>query len=315
MLCERIPRPRIEGEFVLIYRPGADVYKGPDSLCFRNGVAYDEWIPNDFSLLRVGDCWHMVGITHPRPAGLASDYDYDGATVHDGEFQLFHAEATGETFASLVYPESFAEREKILWPQDRPGEINEIWAPHLMQYAGGYRIIYSPHDIRAADSRDFVSWQPGRVLFRGEDATARDPFVYCEDGIHYLLYVVQNCILCRTSRDNMQTWDAPFVMYENPFASTDGAPHHASCESPFLLKREGYYYLFWCICDGYCGCYDNRTFVIAARDLRGFRDLAPIAMLSGHAPEIVTDTDGSTWLLSVFYLENGVSAVRLAWEK
>ncbi len=314
MTNERIPRPRVEGSFLPIYRPGAAVYQGPDSIYFRHGNAYDEWITNDFSILKDGDSWHIVGITHPRPPCLISDYDFDGDTVHDAEFQLFHAEAKGSAFSALFHPHSFEEKDILLWPQDRPGETNEIWAPHLMKHADSFRIIYSPHDIRAADSKDFLSWKTGQILFCGEDETARDPFVFCEDDVHYLLYVVQNRILCRTSHDHMQTWDEPFVVYENRFVSADGAPCHAAAESPFLLKRDGYYYLFWCIYDGYCGCYDNRTFVFASRDLHGFLDLAPITILPAHAPEIVTDPDGSTWLLSVFYPENGVSAAKLVWE-
>jgi outer membrane receptor protein involved in Fe transport len=53
-------------------------------------MRYDEWIPNDFSILRDGDTWHMVGITHPKPQGFVDAFNYEDG-VHEAEFQLFHA--------------------------------------------------------------------------------------------------------------------------------------------------------------------------------------------------------------------------------
>ena len=75
------------------------------------------------------------------------------------------------------------------------------------------------------------------------------------------------------------------------------APFHGSMESPCLVKRHGYYYLLWCLYDGRGGCYDGRTFVYAADRLFGWAGTAPVAMLDGHAPEILSQ-NGQDYLIS-----------------
>ncbi len=310
MKREHIPCPKMLGEYVHIYRPLGDTYRAPDAEGYQSGAFYEDWVTNDFSILRDGDDWHMVGITHPRPEKMVDAFDYEG-NIHDAEFQLFHATATAKSFADLMKPAAFEDEAKILAPDVRPEEPNEIWAPHLMKWQDGYRVIYSPQAIRAADSTDWENWTVGNTLFYGDNPAARDPFVYEEDGAQYLLYVDGHSVLCRISRDGMRTWEEPFTVYECLFKRADGGP--AMPESPFLMKRGEYYYLLWCLWDGYNGCYDNRTFVFAAKDLRGMNNRAPLTVLPAHAPEIVTDGD-DTYMLSVFYPENGISAVRLDWE-
>ena len=79
------------------------------------------------------------------------------------------------------------------------------------------------------------------------------------------------------------------------------------------MKRHGMYYLFWSICDGRCGCYDWRTFVFGGKTFDKIDLHAPLTMLRGHAVEIVQDNAGTDYLLSVYYPNNGISAVKLKW--
>lgn len=173
-----IPRPVRRGPYVPVFRPEGDVYEGVDTPSFLKGTFYPRWIVNDFSAVRYRGAWHLIGITHPEPPGMTDEFVYDPATVHEAEYQLFHASARGERFAELMRAGSFTEEPKILYPQMRPGERPDLWAPHALAFHDGIRIVYSPGEIRCADSTDFRSWQTGRVLFRGEDDFARDPFLY-----------------------------------------------------------------------------------------------------------------------------------------
>ncbi len=47
--------PEIDGEYVHIYKPKGDVYNGVDTESFKKGAYYEEWIPNDFSVLKDGN--------------------------------------------------------------------------------------------------------------------------------------------------------------------------------------------------------------------------------------------------------------------
>ncbi len=294
---QKIPRPVRIGEYVPVYQPQPDVYRGESTPSFRTGQIFNTWITNDFSILQDGNTWHIVGITHPKPKGFTDDFHYED-DVHEAEFQLFHCTATAERFGELMYPSSFQDGEKLLYPADRPGESREIWAPHLMKRNGKFEIIYSPGAMRSIATEDFIHFEKSQVLFHGKGDAARDPFVWEEDGVYSFLWLDEDRIRIRTSRD-FQNWDAPKTIYTPPFKG--------SCESPFLMKYDDYYYLFWCLYDGINGCYDNRTFVFAAKSLDGFENQAPITMLDAHAPEIVCD-HGKYYILSVFYPENGICA-------
>jgi hypothetical protein len=304
VMYERIPRPVVVSDFVKIYTPSADIYNGVDTNNFKHGIKYTEWITNDFSPLLIGDTWHIVGITHPRPKSLVDDYNYSPDDVHEAEYQLFHCTASGKRFGDIFYENSFTDREKILYPQSRPGEANEIWAPHMMLHEDKVKIVYSPRNMRVAETTDFKSFKTGKVLFETDSFSARDPYIFLDKDIYYCFYAIDNRTEYRTSRDFV-SWSEAHVLQVNPWIN-------ASNESPFIMKRGKYYYLLWCICDGRCGCYDNRTFVFASDTIDGLADTAPIAMLPGHAPEIITDDSGS-YLLSVYYPENGISAAKIDW--
>lgn len=305
MIREKFFIPELDGEYVHVYQPTPDLYQGENTPSFTKGTRYDEWITNDFSVLHDNGVWHMVGITHPRPRGFVNDFDYDEADVHEAEYQLFHCTATADSFSKIFHEGSFRDCDKILYPSERPGEKPEIWAPHLMKHAGAFQVIYSPQEMRRAETADFKTWKRKAPLFACRDFGARDPFLYCEDGVYYILYTESRLLKYRTSED-AEHWSDEKILQTSLFAECEN-------ESPFLMKKDGVYYLFWTICDGRNGCYDNRTMVYASRTIEGLYRTAPITMLKAHAPEIIKDRDGCYYLLSAFYPNNGVSAVKLKW--
>ena len=304
MSLKKIPRPVKDGEYIRIYTPQSDVYKGPDTESFKGGTRYDTWLTNDFSVMKDENMWHIVGITHPKPCGFIDAFNYSG-DIHEAEYQLFHACAKAESFKELLKADSFTDGEKILYPSERSGERFEIWAPQLMKYNGKNSVIYSPGKIRMAQSNTFKSWT-SRMLFECNSEFARDPYVYEENGIYHVIYTEGKEIKYRKTCD--------FADFSEEKTLMDALFPNAETESPCLYKRNGIYYLFLCIWDGKNGAYDERTFVFASETLEGLRGTAPVAMLDAHAPEIVEDADGTAYLLSVYYPENGISAVKLKWE-
>ncbi len=305
---ERIPYPRVSGDYVTVYRPRGDVYAGEDSLYFTHNTYYPHWTVNDFSILNHNGQWHLVGITHPMPPNFADEYNF-GPSVHDAEHMLFHAIAEGETMADLLHAGAFTDCEKILSPHDRPDEIPECHAPHILSDGeGGYNIFYGPRYMRVAHTEDFTRFTC-RTLFE-DHASARDPFVFEENGVYYFIYAVENRIDYRTTAD-LVTFSEPKTLQVNPWGNESGTP--AASESPYLFKRKGFYYLMWAIWDARAGCYDHRSFLFGARTLEGLANTAPLTMLPAHAGEIYSDESGD-YLLSVFHPQNGVSIAPLVWE-
>lgn len=305
MKRKKYPIPEFDGEYVNIYSPATDIYKGVDTPSFKNSVLYHEWLTNDFSVLKDGDTWHIVGITHPRPKGFINEFDFDASDIHEAEYQLFHCSAKGKSFKDVFYTKSFEDMEKLLYPQERPGEKPELWAPHLMKYEGKYNIIYSPQEMRRVISTDLSEWKKAPILFSCTDPAARDPYIYEEDGKLYCLYIERGCLKYRIS-ENMTNWSDEKILQSGVFKN-------CHIESPFLMKRDGIYYLFWTIFDDRNSCYDNRTLVFAGETIDELGEFAPVTMLKAHAPETVTDSDGDSYLLSAYYPHNGISAVKLKW--
>jgi hypothetical protein len=173
-----------------------------------------------------------------------------------------------------------------------------------MKRDGAFHVIYSPRVMRRASTIDWKHWEI-TPMFACEGGAARDPYVFEEDGRLIVLWTEGRRILCRTA-ENLTDWSEPLVLQETFFPDAEN-------ESPFLMKKDGFYYLFWSLWDGRNGCYDERTLVFAAETLAGLRTAAPLTMLRGHAPEIV-EADGAWYFLSVFYPSNGISAIKLNWE-
>ena len=291
-------RPRIAGPYVHVYKPGPDVFPGPDSPHFRAGETYPEWGPNDFSILKGPDGrWHALGITHPVPR---ADWP-----IHEGEWMAFHAAAPPGSLKDHLCDGAWKDLPKVLPPSARPGELKPLFAPYILQRDGVYHMIYGPSDMRLATSKDLFSWTPKGTLF-SQDGGARDPCVLPFEGRYHMVYVAGNSLYARTSTD-LVTWsDPPRVVFE---MDRPGSP-----ESPVLLRRGDDFYLFWCIYDGTNGAYDNRTYVFRSSDPLDFRDARPLAMLQAHAPEVFCDEDGDWYIASVEWPHRGVSIAPLSWE-
>jgi hypothetical protein len=304
VIYKKIPYPVIDGEYLKIYTPQGDTYRGPDTKSFENGKFYSEWLANDFSIMNDRNEWHMIGISHPKPLDFKGAYD-SGADVHEAEYQLFHAKAEGKSFSEIFRENSFSDCEKVLYPSERADEKPEIWAPHIMKLDGKNALFYSPGVMRLAQSESFENWER-RVLFSGSNPMSRDPYVYTEDGVHYFVYTDGLSLKFRTTVDFKDFSDEKLLLSDK-FGG-------AQLESPYLLKKDGIYYLFVSVWDGNNGDYDERTFVYASETIEGLDTGAPITMLRAHAPEIVKDTDGTYYILSVFYPHNGVSAAKLLWK-
>ena len=156
----------------------------------------------------------------------------------------------------------------------------------------------------------------------------RDHFVLKVSDDEYLMYVVgvhQKCgaVSCFSSRD-LITWQ-----FEK-FALTSGEnaplkPAWGAFESPFVIKKDGLYYLFVTYTDCSSSNY-NDTLVFCSEDPRNFGEyngeadgVKPITKLSAHAGEIL-EYNGKYYITTCGWNsmpnpnKGAVSIAQLEWE-
>ena len=282
--------PVITSEYKHVYKPAADIFPAPVSKFFKHGEMYDEWIPNDFTVITdKNNRRHMIGITHPAPAEFTTE------SIHDGEWQLFHAVADGVTC-------NYIDAAKILPPSERPNEEFNIYAPHIISHGGVYHMFYGPGPIRHAVSDNLYDWSPTAALFM-DHPSDRDPHILPYKNGFRMTYVSEDKLLGRYSTD-LINWSESELVFTMP---RKGVP-----ESPFIVPYDGLYYLFWCIYDGENGAYDNRTFVYVSDTPEKFEHDGYVTELKAHAPEIVTD-GGKMYIFSAEYPVRGISAAEIEW--
>jgi beta-fructofuranosidase len=299
-----IPIPRLDGGYTRVYRPAGDHYHGTPTPELTPGTWYPDWVPNDHGFVCDTDGrWHVFGITHPLTGSSLE-------RVHDGEVQSFHARAPRGSLAAALRADAWEDLPKVLLPRDRPGEIPEQHAPAIVRRDGTYWMIYGPSPLRLATSSDLHSWTPAGALF-SEATGARDPGILLWNNLYHMVFCSLNQVRLRTSPD-LRHWSTAETLLT--------LPPPIAPESPFLVLREGIFYLFVCGWDGVWdqrdlqGAYQHRTYVYAAADLHAFGSGPPLTELEAHAPEVIAGEDGQWYLSSAEWPERGISLAKLAWE-
>ncbi|WP_163511628.1 family 43 glycosylhydrolase [Fodinicola acaciae] len=260
----------------------------------------------------------------PTPTGSVKQYinDHTFVRASTGEWHLFGI--TGQmgaignevNFAHATAPALYGPwtRQPYALTADRSyyGET-QIWAPHVILVDGTYHMFYcSVRDngfgISLATSTDLVNWtkRPAGPLFYGN--ANRDPYVtrignqwvmyYCEvgGGDHHIVGY-------RTSTD-LVNWSAQQVAYTDP-STTANTP--STTESPTVIQRDGYSYLFIGPKNGYEGTDVLRStnpFSFSYADLAGH--------IPGHAAEVIDD-GGTVSVSACGWFEHGVSLAPLEW--
>jgi beta-fructofuranosidase len=173
------------------------------------------------------------------------------------------------------------------------------WSPCVIRKDENYYMFYGPSPTSLAVSFDMYEWYGHTVTLNSEPVMAahRDHFVLEVAPNEYLMYVTgvhnkKGAISLFSSHD-LLTWD-----FEG-FALTSGddaplTPGWGAMESPFVVKKDGLYYLFVT----YTDCDDenyNDTLVFCSEDPKSFGEYnggvggaKPITTLYAHAGEVLT---------------------------
>jgi arabinan endo-1,5-alpha-L-arabinosidase len=294
--------PRIVGEYTTVYRPTGQRFPGPSTAELEAGRRYEDWVPNDHTLIKGPDGrWNMFGITHPLTSLKA---------VHEGEFQSFHASAPAGLLKEVLGENTWQDMPTVLRAVDRAGERPELYAPYVVQSDGLFYMFYGPNPIRLATSPDLKTWTLEGPVF-SDAPSSRDPSVSYWQSVYTMVYCSENRVVIRTSGD-LRHWGAPQTIMRMNGAT---AP-----ESPSIIRQGDVFYLFVCIWNEgrdkktMRDSYQHKTYVYRSSDLLQFQADKEITILDAHAPEVFQGEDGKWYISSAEWPRRGVSIARLNWE-
>jgi hypothetical protein len=319
------------GQFVRIYDPsvGAD----------------ERWYVNDHCFVRGRDgCWHLFGITHaewdipaleqylnaPRdidPAAAAALRDAvresalcarrEGRPWFDAHDEKQLAHATSPSLTKGPW-----RKQPFALVTDASESV--LWAPHVVErndryfmfYAAGNPVRDGTFKMHLATSSDLATWtrHSANPLFI-DGYEARDPMVLEIDGRWVMYYTAtepvtggNHIVAYRTSTD-LVTWSARGIAFLDPVIGHGGG----TTESPFVVRRGDWYYLFLSMRHGYVPGYYADTEVFRSSDPFHWRLDDLVGRIDCHAAELVRDVDGACYVSHCGWYQNGVYLAPLIW--
>ncbi len=282
------------------------VSAGDYELVYDPSIGESEpWYINDHTFVRdrIG-VWHLIGITHAEPMA-----------AHD-EKHLAHA-----TAPALHGP--WTKRPFALSADLDAGETH-LWAPHVVVHDDRYWMFYcgggldeTAYRIQLAVSDDCWTWTRHAANPLVVDGFhARDPMVL-RVGDRWVLYYTATTapsggqfVVKAVESDDLLTWAAPRIVYTDARAGTFGG----TTESPFVVARDGRYYLFIGPDWGMNLTSYRTTRVLASDDPFHFEASGRVGTIASHAAEVVED-DGTWWVSHCGWSMGGVYLAPLHWDE
>ena len=250
--------PYIDGDYKVLFQP----------------QKYGNYV-NDHCIIKGNDAYHLFGIT-----SLTSSPPDERMFVH----------GVGKSLSTPFEEVGVSINTGTL-----------AWSPCVIEKDGYYYIYYGPSPSKMAVSPDFYEWFGYPITIENEPPMAmhRDHFVM-QIGDLYYMYVSgikdkKGCISVASSSDLLHWKFEGYALTSDDKAPLK--PAWGAFESPFVVKRGDYYYLFVT----YTDCDDanyNDTLVFVSQDPLHFgsymSDTDPaqlITTLYAHAPEILEEND------------------------
>lgn len=277
----------VAGKFHRIYNPGV----GEDK----------SWYINDHCFVRHNDgVWHLFGITHEEPANPLDEDNF--------------AHATSKSLNSFPWE----KHPFALSVMEDPWKETHLWAPHVIKHGDTYYMYYCAGDkdsakykIHLATSKDLFKWKrhpKNPMVVDGYDA--RDPFIL-KVGDKWIMYYTatskpeggNHVVACRES-DDLITWENRRIVFTDPSTGKIGGP----TESPFVVRRGKFYYLFIGPRGGYVG-----TDVFQSADPLHFDIADKVGHINSHAAEVIRDVNGKWYVSHCGWGQGGVSLAPLYW--
>jgi beta-fructofuranosidase len=288
-LAQPLPRERLRvGEFHKIYDPSVGESK--------------RWYINDHTFIRAEDgLWHLFGITHREPANP------------DQEKYLAHA-----TAPALDGP--WTKHPPVMFANKKYHE-RVVWAPYVLRHDGLYWMYYcaggwdhAHYRIFLATSRDLWTWErcpQNPMVVDGYDT--RDPMVLRYQDKWLLYYPAtstpqggNHTVKAAFSTDLIH-WSQQQEVFRDAEVGTYGGP----TESPFVVERQGRFYLFVCTnrgADNY-----NETAVYESNSPLHWEAANLAGKFRAHAAEVIATPEGKWYVSSAGWGQGGVYLAELTW--
>ena len=258
------------------------------------------WYINDHCFVQGEDgLWHVFGITHAEPAEALDE--------------KFLAHATARHLLDTPW-----QKQPHVLPADPAAGETHVWAPHVIRHGGQYWMYYcgggAAHDryrIHLATSDDLWTWRrhpENPMVVDGYDA--RDPMVL-RVGNEWVMYYTGNSepagghhvVYAVTSRDLVR-WENRREVFRHPAIGTYGGP----TESPFVVRRNGRYYLFVCTNAPY-----NTSAIYESADPFHWEISQLVGAFPAHAAEAIVLEDGKTYVSRAGWEQGGLYLAELDW--
>jgi hypothetical protein len=189
--------------------------------------------------------------------------------------------------------------------------VESIQAPYFLQEGKSYLCFYNSAGVRLMTSSDGVHYERRAEADGGSQLSGvngRDVMVFKQDGVYYAYSTISTLdkrgyVSLSTSRD-LRTW----TKGKNVCEGGRGGVGPVSAESPFVVTRGGYYFLFRASSN------DGKTYVYRSDVLDDFginNDSKLVAEFKLKAPEIIVDGDKE--YISDLADFRGVKLARLTW--
>jgi len=284
-----------------------------------------------------GDWWQIAG--DPDLGAYTSEkqqpVDFGIWQAADGTWQLWscirHTLCGGHT--RLFYR---WEGERLTDPDWKPlgiameadpalGESEGgLQAPHVIKVDGVYDMVYGDWTriclARSVDGKVFErvpnsAGQPN--LFTGPYGSSRDPMMLQVADLFYCYYMghqqgaeFESVIFCRTSYD-LRRWSEPMMVSGGGSAAAQTDWYGGDAECPFVLEKDGWFYLFRNQRYGQNGL--NTQYASANPLSFGVGDdTCRIGSLSVAAPEIIQH-DGQDYIAALMPSLKGIRLAKLKW--
>lgn len=282
-------RPIAIDDFTRIYDPSAGQTRGY------------AWYVNDHSFVQAEDgCWHLFGITQQNPFRPFE------------EVFLTHVVAP-----ALMGP--WTKQPDVMHRDEAAGET-VIWAPHVIRHDGRYWMFYCgggearSFRISLAHSENLFTWTRDAAAnpLLQDGYEARDPMVLRLADRWVMYYTATSepeggrHVVAAVQSADLRTWSGKRVVFTSSKSGTGGGP----TESPFVVARDGKFYLFVCTNRRYI-----ETAVYESDDPFVWNEAHRIATIPAHAAEVIDTRSGDQFISACGWGMGGVYLAPLIWER
>lgn len=286
--------PTISGEWQLLYQP-------KKTGCYVN----------DHSLIRANDgSWHLFGITR----------------------QAHEIEPDRERYFTHGKGDRLITEAGLLEVGIVCDNGVRAWAPSVVTDGRRYYMHYGPSPMRMATSDELTHWMEHTPVLHNAplDSCHRDSMVLRQHDGSWLMYATgikdRYGVISVFASDDLVHWT--FLRYA--LRTSGNAPLNppwGATESPFVVHKDGGYYLFTTYTDSRIENYHN-TLVFYSDDPTDFGEYTGdneqhviMARLHAHAPEVVRDDDGRWYITTCGWrnrsvpMEGAVAIAKLEWKE